>query len=48
LTIQSIGIGGIIAILVILLAVLGMLSVLPSTHVVVFGLIGLLAVARLT
>lgn len=40
-------IGFIIAIVVLLLAILGMVGVLPMTTTVVFGLIGALAVARL-
>ncbi len=40
-------IGGIIAIIVLLLCILGMLAVLPGSPIVVFGLIGALAVARL-
>jgi len=40
-------IGWLIAVLVLVLAILGMVGVLPTTPVVVFGLIGALAVARL-
>lgn len=47
MTIQSLGIGGIIAILVLIVAFLGMLSVVPATPVIVFGCIAALAVARL-
>jgi hypothetical protein len=39
--------GWILAVLVLLLAILGMVGVLPSTPLIVFGLIGALAVARL-
>jgi hypothetical protein len=41
-------IGWLIAILVLLLAVLGLLGVIPTSPMVVFGLIAALAVARLT
>ncbi len=41
-------IGAVIAIIVLLLCILGMLAVLPGSPIVVFGLIGALAVARLT
>lgn len=44
---QPFTIGFLIALLVILLCILGMLAVLPSTPIVIFGLIGALAVARL-
>lgn len=40
-------IGWIIALIVLLLAILGLLSVLPMTTTVVFGLIAALAIARL-
>jgi hypothetical protein len=40
-------VGSIIAIIVLLLCILGALGVLPGSPVVVFGLIGALAVARL-
>jgi len=43
----TLGIGGIIAVIVLVLAILGMLSVVPQTPVVIFGLIAALAVARL-
>ena len=43
----TLGIGGIIAVIVLVLAILGMLSVIPNTAVVLFGLIAALAVARL-
>jgi len=46
--IAPISIGFIIALIVLLLCILGALAVLPSTPIVVFGLIGALAVARLT
>ena len=42
-----IGIGFIIAIIVLLLCILGVVGVMPSTPVVIFGLIGALAIARL-
>lgn len=41
-------IGSLIAILVLILAVLGLAGALPFTQTVVFGLIAALAVARLT
>jgi hypothetical protein len=41
-------IGWLIALIVLLLAILGLLSVVPASPLVVFGLIGALAVARLT
>jgi hypothetical protein len=47
-TFPPLTLGSVIAILVVLLGVLGMVGVLPSTPVVVFGLITALAVARLT
>lgn len=40
-------IGAVIAVIVVILAILGLFAVLPSTPVVVFGLIAALAVARL-
>jgi hypothetical protein len=40
-------IGWILAVLVLLLAILGMVGVMPSTPLIVFGLIAALAVARL-
>lgn len=40
-------IGAIIAVVVLLLAILGLLSVLPMSPTVVFGLLAALAVARL-
>ncbi len=40
-------IGAIIAVIVLLLAILGLLNVLPMSATVVFGLIAALAVARL-
>lgn len=40
-------IGAVIAVIVLLLAILGLLSVLPMSTTVVFGLIAALAVARL-
>ena len=42
------GLGAILAIIVLVLAILGLLHVLPFTAPVVFGLLALLAVARLT
>ena len=44
----SLGIGGILAILVIIFAVLGLVGVLPFSASVIFALIVVLAVARLT
>jgi len=41
-------IGSVIALLVILLAILGMIGVLPDSPVVGFGLVAALGVARLT
>jgi len=41
-------VGWLIAIVVLLLAILGLVNVLPMTQTVFFGLIGALAVARLT
>jgi hypothetical protein len=40
-------IGAIIAVVVLLIAILGLLSVVPLSNTVVFGLIAALAVARL-
>lgn len=40
--------GVIIAVIVLILAILGALSVIPFTAVVVFALVGALAVARVT
>ena len=45
--IAPISIGFIIALIVILLAILGLVGVLPMTAPVIFGLIGATAVARL-
>ena len=42
-----IGIGFLIAIIVLLLCILGMVGVLPTSPLIMFGLIGALAVARL-
>ena len=42
------GIGAILAIIVLVLAILGLLHVLPASAGVVFGCLALLAVARLT
>jgi hypothetical protein len=47
LTAPVVTIGWILAVLVLLLAILGMVGVLPSTPLIVFGLIAALAVARL-
>jgi hypothetical protein len=44
----AITIGWLIAIIVLLLAILGLVGVLPMSQTVIFGLIGALAVARLT
>lgn len=43
----AITIGWIIAVIVLILAILGLVGVLPDSPTVVFGLIGALAVARL-
>jgi len=40
--------GAIIAILVLLLAILGLLNVIPFTATIVFGLIAALSISRLT
>jgi hypothetical protein len=40
-------IGWLIAVIVVLLCILGVVGVLPSSATVVFGLIGALAIARL-
>jgi len=42
------GLGAIIAIIVIILCVLGVVGVLPASPPIIFGMIGFLAVARLT
>lgn len=42
------GLGAIIAIIVLILAILGLFHVLPMAAEIVFGLIALLAAARLT
>lgn len=44
----AITIGWVIALIVLLVAILGLIGVVPTSSVVVFGLIGALAVARLT
>jgi hypothetical protein len=44
----AITIGWLIAIIVLLLAILGLVGVLPLSQTVVFGLIAALAVSRLT
>lgn len=44
----AVTIGWLIALLVLILAILGLVGVLPLSQTVVFGLIGALAVARLT
>jgi len=44
----AITIGWLIALLVLILAILGLVNVLPMSQTVVFGLIAALAVARLT
>jgi hypothetical protein len=41
-------VGWIIAVIVLLLAILGLVGVLPSSSTVVFGMLGALAIARLT
>jgi hypothetical protein len=43
----AITIGWLIAVLVLLIAILGLLSVIPFTPTVMFGLVAALAVARL-
>ena len=40
--------GAAIALVVLILAILGVVGVLPQTTLIVFGLIALLAIARLT
>lgn len=40
--------GGVIALLVLVLAILGLVGVLPQSSTVVFALIAALAIARLT
>jgi hypothetical protein len=44
----AITIGWLIAIIVLLLAILGLVGVLPMSSTVIFGLVAALAVARLT
>jgi len=44
----TLGIGGVIALLVIIFAVLGLVGVLPFSQIVVFALIALLGLARLS
>lgn len=39
--------GAIIAVIVLILAIIGMVGVLPETPIIIFGLIGALAIARL-
>lgn len=41
-------IGGIVALVTLLLAVLGLLNVIPFSQSTIFGLLALLAIARLT
>ena len=41
------GVGFVLAIVVLVLAILGMLAVLPFKAALVFGMLGLLAVARM-
>ena len=41
-------IGSLVAVITLILAVLGMVGVLPLSAIVVFGLIALLSIARLT
>jgi hypothetical protein len=41
-------VGWLIALIVLLLAILGLISVIPLTPTVVFGLLAALAIARLT
>jgi len=47
ITRPAVTIGWIVALIVLLLALLGVLNVLPFSMLIVFGLIGALAVARL-
>lgn len=42
------GLGAVLAIIVLILAILGLLSVVPPTPQIVFGLVGVLAICRLT
>ena len=44
----AVTVGWLIAIVVLLLAILGLVNVLPMSQTVIFGLIAALAVARLT
>jgi len=44
----AVTVGWLIAIVVLLLAILGLVNVLPMSQPVIFGLVGALAVARLT
>jgi len=44
----TLGIGGVLALIVLILAVLGLVGVLPFSQTVVFALIAVLAVARLS
>jgi hypothetical protein len=44
----AITIGWLIAIIVLLLAILGLVGVLPMSSTVIFGLVAALAIARLT
>lgn len=48
MTFPPLTVGSVIALLIIVLAVLGMVGVMPFTAVVVFGLLALCGVARLT
>lgn len=48
MTFPPLTIGSVVALIVLLLAVLGLLGVLPADAEVVFGLFAALAVARLT
>jgi len=43
----AVTVGWLIALVILILAILGLVGVLPATPVVVFGLIGGLAIARL-
>lgn len=47
LALAPFSLGFIIAIVVLLLAIIGLVGVLPSSPLIVFGLIGALAIARL-
>lgn len=48
MTFPPLTIGSVIAVVVLILAILGMVGVLPHSAVVVFGMLAALGVARLT